>query len=68
MLIWRLILEEYGPDIEYIQDDKNILADTLSRFPINANQENTHEFTYKNEIESEIYDTEEIPEGNFPIN
>ena len=29
VLIWRLILEEYGPDIEYIQGEKNILADAL---------------------------------------
>ena len=35
--------EEYGPDIEYIQGGKNIVADTLSRFPINGNQETTHE-------------------------
>ena len=27
VLIWILILEEYGLDIEYIQDDKNIVAD-----------------------------------------
>ena len=32
VLIWRLILKEYGPDIQYIQVSKNIAADTLSRF------------------------------------
>ena len=57
MLIWRLILEEYGPDIEYIQGGKNKLAHALSRFPINGNQETTHESTYKKEILSEIDDT-----------
>ena len=28
---WRLILEEYSPELIYIQDKKNIVADTLSR-------------------------------------
>ena len=41
VLILRLILEEYGPEIEYIQGNNNIVADKLSRFPINENQETT---------------------------
>ena len=32
-LRWILIMEEYGPDIENIKGDNNIVADTLSRFP-----------------------------------
>ena len=28
---WRLILEEYGPELRYIQGEKNIVADALSR-------------------------------------
>ena len=36
-----LILKEYVPDIEYIKGDKNIVADTLSRFTLNYNQETT---------------------------
>ena len=59
MLRWRLINEEYGPYIEYIQDNKNIVTDALSRFPINDNQETTHESNYKKEIASEINDTKE---------
>ena len=47
MLIWRLILEEYAVDIEYIQDGKNILTDELLRLSINGNQETTHESTYR---------------------
>ena len=38
VLRWRLILEEYGTDIEYIQGSKNIVANVLSIFPINGNQ------------------------------
>ena len=48
VLIWIPILEEYGPDIEYIQDDKNILTDAPLRFLINRNQDTTQESTYKN--------------------
>ena len=46
----RLILEEWGRDIEYIQGSKNIAAKTLSRFTINCNQETTQKSTYKKEI------------------
>ena len=47
VLIWRLILEEYGPDIEYIKGEKNIVADPLPRLPLNRNQETTQKFIYK---------------------
>ena len=32
---WRLIIEEYGPEIFYIPGPKNIVADALSRLPKN---------------------------------
>ena len=38
ILRWIPILEEYGPDIEYILGDKNIAAYTLSLLPNNGNQ------------------------------
>ena len=47
LLRCRFILEEYGTDIEYIQGNKNIVEDALSIFPINRNQETTHEYIYK---------------------
>ena len=31
---WRLILEEYGQDLIYIQDSKTTAADALSRWDI----------------------------------
>ena len=37
VLIWRLILEEFGTYIEYIKGEKNIVADALSRIPLNGN-------------------------------
>ena len=30
---WRLLLEEYGPEIVYIKGHKNVVADALSRLP-----------------------------------
>ena len=34
---WRLILEEFGPELNYIKGEKNIVADALSRLNINSN-------------------------------
>ena len=67
VLRWRLILEEYGPDIEYIKGDKNVVTDALAILPLNRNQKTTQKPTYQMEIVSEINDTEEIPEGTFSI-
>ena len=68
MLRWRLTLEEYGLDIEYIKGDKNLVADSISTCFTNRNQETTQESTYKKVIVLEIYDAKELPEGIFPIN
>ena len=32
---WRLLLEEFGPELVYIKGSKNIVADALSRLPMN---------------------------------
>ena len=32
---WRLILEEYGPELRYIKGSNNVVADALSRLPMN---------------------------------
>ena len=58
MLRWILILEMYGSDIDYIQSDKNIVADALSIFHINRNKETKQEFTFKKDIVSEINNTD----------
>ena len=67
-MIWRFILEEYGPDIKYIQSNKNIVADIFSNFPININQGTTQECTYEREIVSEFNYIKELLEGIFLIN
>ena len=30
---WRMILEEFGPDIRHISGEENIVADAISRIP-----------------------------------
>ena len=57
VLRWRLILEEYGPYVEYIKGEKNIVADGISRILLNINQQTTQNSTYQQEIMSEINDT-----------
>jgi hypothetical protein len=36
---WRLVLEEYGPELEYIEGERNVVADTLSRLDIEDDRE-----------------------------
>ena len=56
VLRWRIIFEEYGTDIEYIKDEKNMVIYELSRIPFDGYQETTQKSTYKKEIVSEIND------------
>ena len=67
VLWWRIILEEYGPDIKYIQGANNIAAYALSRLPNNGNQDITHESKYTTETMSELYDIKELQEGMLPL-
>ena len=36
---WRLILEEFGPELKYIKGENNVVADLLSRLENSDNQE-----------------------------
>ena len=36
---WRLILEEFGPELKYIKGENNIVSDALSWLEISDNQE-----------------------------
>ena len=55
VLWWRLILEKYNPEIEYIKREIYILEDALSRLHNRGNQKATHESTYTMETISELY-------------
>ena len=60
---WRLILEEYSPDIEYIPGNKKIVAYALSRLPINRSQNTTHQSIYTTETMLKLYDIKELLNG-----
>ena len=62
VLIWRLILEDFITDIEYIQGNKNIVADTWSRPPWTKTKILHTSPLIKNTF-PEINDIEELPEG-----
>ena len=36
---WRLILEEFGPELKYIKGENNVVADALSRLEMSDNKE-----------------------------
>ena len=67
MLHWRFTLEEYGTDIEYFPDKKDISKDALSQLSNNRNQDITHESTYLTETIPELYDIDELTDGTFPL-
>jgi hypothetical protein len=36
---WWLVLEEFGPDLQCIKGENNVVADALSRLDVDDNQE-----------------------------
>ena len=48
----RILLEEYGPDTEYIKGENNTVKEGISRTPLNGNQYTTQKSTYQQEIVS----------------
>ena len=36
---WRLILEEFGPELKYSKGENNAVANTLSRLDMSDNQD-----------------------------
>ena len=66
VLRWRILLEIFVPDIEYILFKKTIAANMLSQLPNNGNQENTHKSTYLMETMPKLYNTE-LADGRFPL-
>ena len=58
---WRLILEEFGPELKYIKGENNVVANALSRLEKSDNQEIL-------DI-SEIYgyNDKDLPDSAYPI-
>ena len=58
---WRLILEEFGPELKYIKGENNVVADALSRLENSPNRE------ILNISELYGYDDEDMPDIAYPI-
>jgi transposase InsO family protein len=58
---WRLVLEEFGPDLQYIKGERNIVADALSRLEIDDDQE------IFNIAECFGFDDDDLPPSSFPL-
>ena len=58
---WRLILEEFGPELKYIKGENNFVADALSCLEKSPNQE------ILNISELYGYDDEDMPNSAYPI-
>ena len=39
VMSWRLILEEFGPELKYIKGENNVVSDALFRLEMSDNQD-----------------------------
>ena len=58
---WRLILEEFGPELKYIKSENNVVADAIYFLEMSDNQE------ILNISELYGYDDEDLPDSAYPI-
>jgi transposase InsO family protein len=58
---WRLVIEEFGPELRYIKGESNVVADALSRLDIDDDRE------IFNVSECFGYDDDDLPPSSFPI-
>ena len=58
---WRLILEDFGPELKYFKVEKNVVANTLSRLEMSDNQE------ILNISEIYGYNDADLPDSAYPI-
>ena len=61
VMCWRLILEEFGPELKYIKGENDVVADTLSRLEMSDNQE------ILNISELYGYNDKDLTDSAYPI-
>ena len=62
---WRLVLEEYGPELDYVKGESNIVADALSRLDLEPQIKNNE--TQSLHQMAELYGVDDIPEDAYPL-
>ena len=60
-MCWRLILEEFGPELKYIKVENNVIADDLSCLGMSDNQE------ILNNSELYGYDDDDLSDSAYQI-
>ena len=68
---WRLILEEYGPELRYIKGENNIVADALSRLDLEDSRTPTtteERFLFDHMAECFGLDKSDLPTDLMPVN
>ena len=66
---WRLVLEEYGPELLYIRGENNIVADALSRLEIIPEEDQAPEEPPTQTYLAEHFgaDLKDLPKDAFPL-
>ena len=65
---WRLIIEEYGPNLKYIEGPKNVVVDALSRLGLKDNPEfhsQLEQFYFYQEEVNAVQD--DVPVRGMPL-
>ena len=62
---WRLILEEYGPELIYVKGENNVVADALSRLNLITNTTLSPDLDKM--AEHFGLDDEDLPADAFPL-
>jgi transposase InsO family protein len=63
---WRLIIEEFGPELRYIKGSRNVVADALSRLDMMSYDQFQQEYSAVNLAESFANDAEDFP-ADYPL-
>jgi hypothetical protein len=58
---WGLIIEEFGPTMEYIKGPKNIVTDTLSHLKLASDMESL------DMADCYGHDSDDLPDDAFPV-
>ena len=64
---WRLLIEEYGPELRHIKGTNNVVVDSLSRLATNPAASPTAHLTPEEEAETFVYDKEDLPSDLHPL-